>query len=103
MTQASRELRARLAASGQKPKAPTWTVAVCGPHPAVDVGLGPGYSAIWDPKGADFAMMLNEFYCAKLDAPVVLEIVREGVVYARVYDIRGRSITSLLTYPTANP
>jgi hypothetical protein len=44
-------------------------------------------------------MMLGEFYCARLDAPVLLEIVRDGVVYARVYDIRGRSITTLLTVP----
>ena len=42
-------------------------------------------------------MMLGEFYCAKLDAPILLDIVRDGVVYARVYDIRGRSIPSLLT------
>ena len=40
-------------------------------------------------------MMLNEFYCADLDAPVVLEVVRDGVVYARVYDIRGRSVSTL--------
>jgi len=44
-------------------------------------------------------MMLGEFYCAKLDAPVVFEVVRDGVVYARVYDIRGRSIATLLTVP----
>jgi hypothetical protein len=102
MTQASRELRAMLESKGEKPPGRPWTVAVCGPHPAVEVGLGPGYSAIWDPKGADFAMMLNEFYCADLDAPVVLEVVREGVVYARVYDIRGLSISTLLRYPNAN-
>jgi hypothetical protein len=42
-------------------------------------------------------MMLGEFYCAKLDAPILFDIVREGVVYARVYDIRGRSISTLLT------
>jgi len=101
MMQASRQLRAVLAASGERPTGDPWTVAVCGPHPAVVVGLGSGFSAIWDPKGADFAMMLNEFYCADLDAPVVLEIVREGVVYARVYDIRGRSFSTLLRYPTA--
>ena len=74
-------------------------VAVCGPHPPVAVALGPQFTTTWDPKGADFAMMLGEFYCAKLDAPVLFEIVRDGVVYARVYDIRGRSITSLLTVP----
>ena len=103
MTQASRGLRAWLAAHDEKPPAGRpWKVAVCGPHPAVEVALGPGFSAIWDPNGADFAMMLNEFYCAKLDAPVVLEIVRDGVVYARIYDIRGLSVSSLLAYPSVN-
>jgi hypothetical protein len=97
MRQASLELRARLAQSDEKPTGEKWTVAVCGPHPVVAVSLGPQYAAIWDPKGADFAMMLGEFYCAKLDAPIFCEIAREGVVYARVYDIRGRSIPSLLT------
>jgi 4-amino-4-deoxy-L-arabinose transferase-like glycosyltransferase len=97
MRQASLELRALLAQRGETPRDRPWTVAVCGPHPAVAVALGPQYSAIWDPKGADFAMMLGEFYCAKLDAPILLDIVRDGVVYARVYDIRGRSIPSLLT------
>jgi hypothetical protein len=38
---------------------------------------------------------MGEFYCANLAAPVMVEIAREGVVYARVYDIRGRSFTSL--------
>jgi hypothetical protein len=97
MRQASLELRTVLAQRGDTPRDGTWTVAVCGPHPAVAVALGPQYSAIWEPKGADFAMMLGEFYCAKLDAPILLDIVRDGVVYARVYDIRGRSIPSLLT------
>ncbi len=95
--QASLELQTVLAQRGETPKGKKWTVAVCGPHPAAVVALGPQYSAIWDPKGADFAMMLGEFYCAKLDAPVLLNVVRDGIVYARVYDIRGRSIPSLLT------
>jgi hypothetical protein len=43
--------------------------------------------------------MLGEFYCVNFDAPILVEIVREGVVYARVYDIRGRSFTNLLTTP----
>jgi hypothetical protein len=97
MRQASLELRALLAQRGETPRDGKWTVAVCGPHPAVVVALGSQYSAIWDPKGADFAMMLGEFYCAKLDAPILFDVVREGVVYARVYDIRGRSVPSLLT------
>jgi hypothetical protein len=103
MTQASRRLRAWVEARDEKPPAGRpWKVAVCGPHPAVDVALGPGYSTVWDPNGADFAMMLNEFYCAKLDAPVILQVVRDGVVYARVYDIRGLSVSSLLAYPSVN-
>jgi hypothetical protein len=44
-------------------------------------------------------MMLGEFYCAKLNAPLLVEIARDGVTYARVYDIRGRSIPTLLTLP----
>jgi len=95
--QASQQLRALLAERDEKPRGATWTVAVCGPHPAAVVALGPQYTAIWNPKGADFAMTLGEFYCAKLDAPVLFEIMREGVAYARVYDIRGRSISTLLT------
>jgi Dolichyl-phosphate-mannose-protein mannosyltransferase len=95
--QASLQLRTLFAQRGDTRHDGTWTVAVCGPHPAAVVALGPQYSAIWDPKGADFAMMLGEFYCAKLNAPILLDIVRDGVVYARVYDIRGRSISSLTT------
>jgi len=97
MKQASQQLRTLLAQRGETPRGDKWVVAVCGPHPAVSVALGPQYSAIWDPKGADFAMMLGEFYCAKLDAPVLFDVVRDGVIYARVYDIRGRSISSLTT------
>ena len=97
MRQASLELRRLLEARGEQPHDKTWKVAVCGPHPAVQVVLGEQFSAIWKPQGADFAMMLGEFYCAKLDAPILFDIVREGVVYARVYDIRGRSIPTLLT------
>jgi hypothetical protein len=97
MRQASLELRRLLEARGGQPRDKTWKIAVCGPHPAVQVVLGEQFSAIWKPQGADFAMMLGEFYCAKLDAPILFDIVREGVVYARVYDIRGRSIPTLLT------
>ncbi|HML09029.1 MAG TPA: glycosyltransferase family 39 protein [Xanthobacteraceae bacterium] len=97
MRQASQQLHALLAERGETPRGKTWAVAVCGPHPAVVVALGPQYSAIWNPKGADFAMTLGEFYCAKLDAPILFDVMREGVVYARVYDIRGRSVSTLLT------
>jgi hypothetical protein len=99
LTQASRALRELVADRRETPSNGTWAVAVCGPHPPVNVALGPQYNTTWDPKGADFAMMLGEFYCARIDAPILFEIVREGVVYARVYDIQGRSISSLLTVP----
>jgi Dolichyl-phosphate-mannose-protein mannosyltransferase len=99
LTQASRQLRAMLAERHETPPQGQWTVAVCGPHPPVAVALGPQFSTTWDPKNADFAMQLGVFYCAKLDAPELFEIDRDGVVYARVYDIRGRSIQSLLTVP----
>ena len=82
-----------------KPPDRRWKLAVCGPHRSPQVELGPDFETTWDPQGADFAMMLGEFYCATFDAPVLVEVVREGVVYARVYDIRGRSFPSLLTMP----
>jgi hypothetical protein len=99
LTQASRELLAYLDAHHEIPPKGPWTVAVCGPHPPVNVALGPQFELTWNPKGADFAMMLGEFYCAQLDAPMLLQVVREGVVYARVYDIRGRSFSTLFTIP----
>jgi hypothetical protein len=99
LTQAARQLRTVITTQHLEPTNGTWTVAVCGPHAPVAVALGPQFTTTWNPKGADFAMTLGEFYCAKLDAPVLFEIVRAGVVYARVYNIRGRSIASLLTVP----
>lgn len=99
LTQASRRLLAYIAQHRQTAPGRQWTVAVCGPHPPVSVALGPDFRLTWDPRGAAFAMQLGEFYCAKLDAPLLFEIVRDGVVYARVYDIRGRSLPTLLTLP----
>jgi hypothetical protein len=99
LTQASRQLLTEIAERGERPLRDQWKVAVCGPHPPVAVALGPQFVTTWNPKGADFAMVVGEFYCAKLDAPVVFDVVREGVVYARLYDLRGRSISSLLTVP----
>jgi hypothetical protein len=98
--QASQALRARLAERHEtKPSDRRWKLAVCGPHRSPQVELGGDFETSWDPTGADFALMLAEFYCAKLDAPLLVEIVRDGVTYARVYDIRGRSFPTLLTQP----
>ncbi len=91
---------AKLDADGDQPPAErAWKLAVCGPHPPAAVALESQFDMTWDPKGADFAMMLGVFYCAELDAPVLAEVRREGVLYGRVYDIRGRSISSL--FPSA--
>ena len=59
--------------------------------------LGPGFITSSDATGADFALIMGEFYCDRLAAPILVEVEREGVVYARVYDIRGRTVTSLLS------
>jgi Dolichyl-phosphate-mannose-protein mannosyltransferase len=98
--QASQALLAALAEHHEsKPEGRRWKIAVCGPHRSPQVELGPDFETTWDPRGADFALMLGEYYCVKLDAPVLVEIARDGVVYARVYDIRGRSFPTLLTQP----
>ena len=76
-----------------------WKVAVCGPQRPAQVALGPDFTIGWDSHGADFAMTLGEFYCKGLTAPVIAEIKRDDVMFARVYDIRGRSISSLLAIP----
>ncbi len=43
-------------------------------------------------------MMLGEYYSAKLDPPVLFEIVRNGVPYARVYHLRRRTIRRCSPY-----
>ncbi len=100
LKQASQALLARLAETREsKPGGRRWKVAVCGPHRSPQVELGPDFETTWDPRGADFAMLLGEFYCRTFDAPLLAEITRAGVVYARVYDIRGRNYETLLTLP----
>src|SRR4029077_19464052 len=98
--QASQALLAKLAERHEaKPPGRRWKIAVCGPHRSPQVELGPDFETTWDPQGADFAMMLGIFYCTTFDAPILAEIAREGGVYARVYDIRGRAFSTLLTLP----
>jgi hypothetical protein len=97
--QAAQELRTKLADARDFPPGKHWRIAVCGPQHPAEVELGPEFVTTWDPKAADFAMSLGEFYCAELKAPILVEIEREGVMFARVYDIRGRTISSLLTIP----
>jgi hypothetical protein len=95
-TEAAHQLRVKLTEAMETPTDKRrWRVAICGPQRPAQVELGPEFRIIWDPKGADFALSLGEFYCSQLTEPVLVEIRREGVIYARVYDIRGRTVTSL--------
>jgi Dolichyl-phosphate-mannose-protein mannosyltransferase len=100
LKQASDGLREEIAERQESPpRGRKWKVAVCGPQRPAQVALGPDFTIGWDSHSADFAMTLGEFYCKGLTAPVVVEIKRDDVVFARVYDIRGRSISSLLAIP----
>jgi hypothetical protein len=100
LKQASDELREQLTERQEvAPNNRKWKVAVCGPQRPAQVALGPDFTIGWDSSAADFAMTLGEFYCKGLTAPVMVEIKRDDVVFARVYDIRGRSISSLLAIP----
>ncbi|MBR0861063.1 hypothetical protein ACVIWV_004735 [Bradyrhizobium diazoefficiens] len=100
LKQASDELREQLVERQEvPPRNRIWKVAVCGPQRPAQVALGPDFTIGWDSNAADFAMTLGEFYCKGLTAPVMVEIKRDDVVFARVYDIRGSSISSLLSIP----
>jgi 4-amino-4-deoxy-L-arabinose transferase-like glycosyltransferase len=100
LKQAGNQLRDHLASRGEAPPADRkWKIAVCGPHPPARIALGEQFEPTWDPKGADFALALGAFYCARLNAPVLAEVVRDGVSFARAYDLRGRTVTDLFTVP----
>jgi hypothetical protein len=83
----------------EPPQNRKWKVAVCGPSHIVGFELGPTFEATNDAKGADFAITLGTYYCAKLDRPVLAEAERDGVVFARAYDLRGRPIASTYIPP----
>jgi hypothetical protein len=98
--QAALALRARLEADhARAPGGRRWVVAICGPQSAARVALGDRFETTFDQKRADFAMALGTFYCRHLRAPELAQVVRDGVVYADVYDLRGRRTEPLLTQP----
>lgn len=100
LKQASEGLRQQIVERQEvPPRNRKWRVAVCGPQRPAQVALGPEFTIGWDSHAADFAMTLGEFYCKGLNAPVVFEVKRDDVIFARVYDIRGSSIASLLAIP----
>ena len=81
------------------PEGRKWKVVICGPAQTASVELGPNFETSYNAKGADFALSLGTFYCAQLDAPVLAESEREGVVFARAYDLRGNSYVTTYAYP----
>jgi hypothetical protein len=98
--QAADQLRAQLAASAEHPsQGRRWVVAICGPQSSAREELGPQFETTFDRKTADFVMSLGTFYCRHLTAPIMTTIEREGVIYARVYDLRGGPTPKLLTEP----
>ena len=98
--QAADELRARLANNADHPpKGRKFIVAICGPQAAAQQDLGPEFETTFDEKQADFAMALGTYYCEYLKAPILVDVEREGVVFARVYDLRGGPTPNLLTQP----
>lgn len=98
--QAAEELRTRLANSADHPpKGRRWIVAICGPQLAAQQVLGPEFETTFNEKQADFAMAVGAYYCEYLKAPIIADIEREGVVFARVYDLRGAPTPKLLTEP----
>ncbi len=99
--QATEQLNVEIEAKKEAPPAGRdyWIVAVCGPQRVAQVELGPKFHTTADPRGADFALMLGEFYCRDINAPAVAVIERAGVVFATVYDIRGMTVRDLLTMP----
>ncbi len=87
-----------------KPVDRKWRVAVCGPAAVVELELGDDFEATNDAKGADFAVSLGTFYCAELFAPIINEVRRDSVVFARVYDIRSLSfVTTYIPAPEERP
>ena len=98
--QAADELRAHLAIGAERPpKGRRWVVAICGPQSSAEVELGAQFETTFDQKKADFAMLLGTFYCRHLQAPIIAEVRRDGVLFATVYDFRNVQPEKLLTLP----
>jgi hypothetical protein len=95
--QATEQLREKIEISHEKPPLDRnyWLVAVCGPERVAEVELGPTFHTTSNPRGADFALVLREFYCSDIQAPVVTQVIRENVEFATVYDIRSRKVDNL--------
>jgi hypothetical protein len=100
MKEATEELLEQIEETGLRPPSGRrWRIAVCGPPQTVSALVDKSFEVAVDARGADFALSMGTFYCARLDAPVVARVQRDGVVFARVYDLRGRSFVTTYAYP----
>jgi hypothetical protein len=100
MQEASEELLEQIENSGlYPPSGRRWRIAVCGPSQTVAAEMGKSFEVANDARGADFAVSMGTFYCARLDAPVIARVERDGVVFARAYDVRGRSYATTYAFP----
>jgi hypothetical protein len=100
MKEATEELLDQIEETGLRPPAGRrWRIAVCGPPQTVAALVDKSFEVAVDARGADFALSMGTFYCARLDAPIVARVQRDGVVFARVYDLRGRSFVTTYAYP----
>jgi hypothetical protein len=98
--QAANQLREALKAGDDAPpKGRKWVVAICGPQAAAQADLGNDFETTFNDKQADFAMALGTFYCNYLKSAIVAQVIRDGVIYATVYDLRGGPTPKLLTVP----
>lgn len=94
------DLAARLEEQNAEPPVRRrWRVVICGPGEVAEIELGPRFVATEDVKHADFAISLGTFYCAHLDAPVLAKSEREGVTFARAYDLRGLHFVTTWAFP----
>ena len=99
--QAAQALRAKLDALHLRAarKAGAGRIAVCGPHAARRSGARARLRNHLGPQARRFRDDARHVLLPRPRAPVLVEIEREGVDYARVYDIRGRPMPNLLTEP----
>jgi hypothetical protein len=100
INEATQELVDQLEESGLHPPfGRRWRIVVCGPPQTVAALVDKSFEVVGDARGADFAVSMGTFYCARLDAPVVARVERDGVVFARAYDVRNRSYVTTYAYP----
>lgn len=93
--EAGEELHDYLDEMGMQMPPGGFKVATCGPHNSARVALGEGFVHSYDPKNADFMLVLGQYYCATLLNTPIVTVEREGVTLARIWDVRGKHVVSV--------